>query len=491
MPIPFAFHVVMSLHAFLGEGVDVVVMEVGIGGLNDSTNFIRHPVACAITSLGLDHTEKLGDTIESIAFQKSGIFKKQCPALTATQSDSAMQVLINRALERECPLYLVSPISKEIMEVYNFTLGIAGDKQRENAAIAVQLFHMWKNYRLNKCQVLDYPMNGVADIPRLLCQHLDEATIEGLSKCHWPGRAHVIGRPGVTYYLDGAHTKESMEVCASWFKEIADEERRKTKGKVVRVLLYYTGIQRNPEYLMYPLLHCGFDAAVFCPYVVSTVAAQCRLDLQQNKMHPDVQREIVERNKTIWEKLTCPGAGENNNVKEENFIKGSIEKEDPGRNDGTGSDSSDRNISSHNGIDRTMPIASIENNDSPDNSSFRNDISHRNDKYGKVGETVSTSQCVLQDGCTKNASYTLGNDLNCSLNSQCSLIFPSIIEALHWAGQGRDSAVQVLDPRSIPQQIPPTMKDAALVQILATGSLTIIGGILDVLSSFSGNMYSL
>lgn len=75
MPAYFAFNVVLSLHIFLNEGVDIAIMEVGIGGLTDSTNFIRNPIACAITSLGLEHTDDLGDTIESIAWQKSGIFK--------------------------------------------------------------------------------------------------------------------------------------------------------------------------------------------------------------------------------------------------------------------------------------------------------------------------------------------------------------------------------------------------------------------------------
>lgn len=75
MPAYFAFLTVLSLHVFLSEGVDVAVIEVGIGGHYDSTNFFRKPVVCGVTSLGLDHTAILGNTMTDIAWNKAGIFK--------------------------------------------------------------------------------------------------------------------------------------------------------------------------------------------------------------------------------------------------------------------------------------------------------------------------------------------------------------------------------------------------------------------------------
>ncbi|CAG5116621.1 unnamed protein product, partial [Candidula unifasciata] len=269
MPAYFAFNVVLSLHIFLHEGVDVAIMEVGIGGLTDSTNFIRNPIACAISSLGLEHTDDLGDTIESIAWQKSGIFKKYCPAITAPQCTSAMQVILKRAKETQSPLFIVNPLSEEVLRKYNFNLSIAGDKQRHNAALAIQLFHMWEAYQFKNEMVAVQEDTTVDEIPRVTCTHLDEATIRGLSTCKWPGRAQTIARKNVTYYLDGAHTKESMELCASWFREAADQERKHLSGKVVRVLVFFTAPERDPEVLIYPMKDCEFDAAVFCPFVVS------------------------------------------------------------------------------------------------------------------------------------------------------------------------------------------------------------------------------
>lgn len=75
MPAYFAFLTVMALHVFLKEKVDVAIMEVGIGGQFDSTNLIRRPVVCGVSSLGLDHTSILGETIDKIAWHKAGIFK--------------------------------------------------------------------------------------------------------------------------------------------------------------------------------------------------------------------------------------------------------------------------------------------------------------------------------------------------------------------------------------------------------------------------------
>nr|CAD1828358.1 unnamed protein product [Ananas comosus var. bracteatus] len=75
MPPLFQFLTLLAFKIFLCEKVDVAIVEVGIGGRWDSTNVIKQPVVCGITSLGMDHMEILGDTIEKIAAEKAGIFK--------------------------------------------------------------------------------------------------------------------------------------------------------------------------------------------------------------------------------------------------------------------------------------------------------------------------------------------------------------------------------------------------------------------------------
>lgn len=73
----FQFLTVLAFKIFVSEKVDVAIIEVGLGGTKDSTNVIKKPVVCGITSLGMDHTELLGDTLGEIAAHKAGIFKYQ------------------------------------------------------------------------------------------------------------------------------------------------------------------------------------------------------------------------------------------------------------------------------------------------------------------------------------------------------------------------------------------------------------------------------
>ncbi|RAL59448.1 hypothetical protein DID88_006821 [Monilinia fructigena] len=106
---PFAkFLTLMGLHAFIQEKVETAVVEVCIGGRYDSTNIIRQPSICAITSLGLEHTDILGLTIEEIAWAKGGIIKKGIPVFSAPQEPNAMAVLQDLARKEGADLQVVT-----------------------------------------------------------------------------------------------------------------------------------------------------------------------------------------------------------------------------------------------------------------------------------------------------------------------------------------------------------------------------------------------
>ncbi|HXF69451.1 MAG TPA: Mur ligase family protein, partial [Thermoflexus sp.] len=93
----------MGFLAFAESGVEIAVVEVGLGGRLDSTNVVS-PNVSLITSLSLDHTEVLGPTLAHIAFEKAGILKPGVPAITAPQAEEAMAVLRQVAAERGTPL---------------------------------------------------------------------------------------------------------------------------------------------------------------------------------------------------------------------------------------------------------------------------------------------------------------------------------------------------------------------------------------------------
>lgn len=98
-PIYFRLLTLLSFHAFLSLKVSATVLEVGIGGLYDSTNIVPKPIVAGITSLGLDHQVILGNTIEEIARNKAGIFKPGCPALVVEQEIASAQETVKAVAE--------------------------------------------------------------------------------------------------------------------------------------------------------------------------------------------------------------------------------------------------------------------------------------------------------------------------------------------------------------------------------------------------------
>ncbi|KAJ0521361.1 putative tetrahydrofolate synthase [Helianthus annuus] len=230
MPPLFQFLTLLGLKIFVSEKVDVAIIEVGIGGKNDSTNVIQDPVVCGIASLGFDHMEILGDTLGKIALQKAGIFKPKVPAFTVPQLPEAMAVLKQRAHELEVPLQVVTQLTYERLN--GVKLSLSGDHQLVNAGLAVSLCKSWLNTkgeweRLFKRDIAD--------------DSLPEAFLRGLSTAHLSGRAQIVHDVSLglnnnqiktdeschgelIFYLDGAHSPESMDACAKWFSNVVNEK---------------------------------------------------------------------------------------------------------------------------------------------------------------------------------------------------------------------------------------------------------------------------
>ncbi|KAM7093526.1 folylpolyglutamate synthase, mitochondrial isoform 2-T2 [Molossus nigricans] len=266
MPGYFRFLTLMAFHVFLQEKVDLAVMEVGIGGAYDCTNIIRKPVVCGVSSLGIDHTSLLGDTMEKIAWQKGGIFKSGVPAFTVPQPDGPLAVLKERAEQVSCPLYLCPPLEALEEGGPPLTLSLQGEHQRSNAALALQLARCW-------LQQKDHQGTGElkASRPGLLCQLPLAPTFQptshmrhGLQDTEWPGRTQILRRGPLTWYLDGAHTCGSMQACVRWFLQ-ALRPQRPSSGPEVRVLLFNSTGNRDSSALLKLLQPCQFDYAVFCP----------------------------------------------------------------------------------------------------------------------------------------------------------------------------------------------------------------------------------
>ncbi|XP_053138148.1 folylpolyglutamate synthase, mitochondrial isoform X2 [Hemicordylus capensis] len=279
MPAYFRFLTIMAFHVFLQEKVDLAVMEVGIGGAYDCTNIIRKPVVCGVSSLGIDHTSILGDTIEKIAWQKGGIFKPGVPAFTVPQPDQPLDVLKEQAQKISCPLYLCPDLDAFEEDGQRLQLGLAGDHQRSNAVLALQLAHTWLGQQgyLDIGEPKDPWPSSVLPTkrapPLAPAFKLGEPMVQGLQEAVWLGRNQVLHHGPVTWYIDGAHTTTSIQACVRWFRQAVLHEEKPADGSEVRVLLFNVTGDRDTAALLKLLLPCQFDYAIFCPNFteVSTV----------------------------------------------------------------------------------------------------------------------------------------------------------------------------------------------------------------------------
>jgi dihydrofolate synthase/folylpolyglutamate synthase len=195
MPTYFELVTALAFDLFARENCDVVVLETGLGGRLDATN-VAPKLACAITPVGLDHTEWLGATLGAIAVEKAGIFLPGIPSVTAPQEPEALAALERVAGVLGSPLRVVEePLPEQL------PLGLSGSHQRRNASLALALIRA----------------AGFDPSP--------DAIAAGLSGVSWPGRFQRMECRGREMILDGAHNVHAARQLAATWREHYGELR--------------------------------------------------------------------------------------------------------------------------------------------------------------------------------------------------------------------------------------------------------------------------
>ncbi|KAI8644148.1 Mur ligase [Parasitella parasitica] len=203
-----------AFYVFDKAKLDFVVLEVGLGGLLDATNAIRHPAMTVITAIGLDHAHILGHTLEEIATAKAGIMKTECPVVIAPQdSNNVLDTLIRHADKTGAPYKVVQPsefIRSDICQLdfdqvhYTYPIRLVGDYQRMNSATAVTALD-WM-----------YRMKLITMTPEQLAV--------GMKETRWPGRLDwvTIGKYGLHQILvDGAHNPPATIALREYIDSLA------------------------------------------------------------------------------------------------------------------------------------------------------------------------------------------------------------------------------------------------------------------------------
>jgi len=200
-PSFFEFMTAMAFLQFQRKGTDINIIEVGMGGRLDATNVVQ-PEISVITSIGLDHCEVLGDTLEKIAAEKAGVIKPGKPVVIGRMPREAETVIRSIAQQLGSPLISVREVYGDDINAYP-RCGLLGDYQRWNAATVTLI-----------CGALGNQWNLTPQIIQ-----------EGLALVVWPGRWETTTLAGRPLILDASHNPEGAFVLeqnlATYIKESA------------------------------------------------------------------------------------------------------------------------------------------------------------------------------------------------------------------------------------------------------------------------------
>lgn len=238
-----------AFYLFANTPADWLLLETGLGGRYDATNVIKAPKATIVTSISMDHPEFLGETIEKIAYEKAGIFKRGAPAILGFQTEAARDVLAREARRVGAPC-VVAGEDFQIFEengrlVFQDERGLldlpaprlAGRHQHQNAAGAIAAL---------RAVLPDFPTAAIET---------------GLLRAEWPARLQRLTRgavidlapPRAEIWVDGGHNADGGRVLAEAMAEFEEKDPRplalicgaQTTKDIGALLRHFVGLVRE------------------------------------------------------------------------------------------------------------------------------------------------------------------------------------------------------------------------------------------------------
>lgn len=205
-PSFFEFMTAMAFRHFAQARCDVAIIEVGMGGRLDATNVVT-PEVSVITSIGLDHCEFLGSTVDAIAAEKAGIIKPRRPVVIGWLPPAAERVIRAVATANGAPVVSVRGVFGEDAERYPLT-NLRGEYQRVNAATATLVARQWRALRRNGSGAQSEDGAVEAGGAGSSAGVSDAAIFAALAAVDWPGRWQRLSVGGRPVILDASHNAE-------------------------------------------------------------------------------------------------------------------------------------------------------------------------------------------------------------------------------------------------------------------------------------------
>lgn len=195
----------VSVHTFIRENVDAAIYETHNGGEYDATNIVLKPIVTGISTIGMDHVEQLGPSIDNIAWHKAGIFKSGRPAFSTPQEPLAAAVLERRASEKNVPLEFIDidpllPLNAPALRP---------QVQKTNASLALALTRSFLGEKA----------------PAACCDLTVQDISIGVQQFFWIGRFQNITQGRNQWFLDGAHNEMSVRNAGEWFAEVVVQDQ--------------------------------------------------------------------------------------------------------------------------------------------------------------------------------------------------------------------------------------------------------------------------
>ena len=231
-PTMFEIETALSFLYFLDKKVDVVLLETGMGGRLDATNVVKKPIATVIASIGMDHMQFLGDTLEKIASEKAGIIKEGCPVISYDNTKEVNEVIKNKAKQMHAKVTFVNSAGIRVLqeslngESFSYRssdgrwyekieIPLLGRHQINNAALALETLNVIKNYYC----ISDFQME------------------DGMRKTIWRGRIEILEREPMVI-CDGAHNPDGAKSLLSFLQNNFTNQR----------LIYIMGVLSDKDY---------------------------------------------------------------------------------------------------------------------------------------------------------------------------------------------------------------------------------------------------
>ena len=204
--VPTLFEIVTgaAFHYFAEQNIDILILEVGLGGKYDATNIIPSPLLSLIMSISFDHTDFLGDSIEKIAEEKAGIIKKNCPVVLYSQDEIVYNIMWTKSKELHAPFYC--PENAETIVSSQTLDGTVFSVKTDRIALNDVYLPLLGSYQINNCVTVLEACSVLSE--RGL--NISEKNIrDGLKNAFWAGRMEICGKEPLVI-LDGAHNADGI-----------------------------------------------------------------------------------------------------------------------------------------------------------------------------------------------------------------------------------------------------------------------------------------